>query len=295
MVIGASVHPAQAAKGGGGGGKNKPGESEVGQIIPVQLIFDEQHHVTGENNRLVSDYMRNDPNDPASYFHGEDGGLIDVGENFSIYLDPNDTGNTDPPRSFTFPEGISVEAGLSCSELPSACLPDLGTTRIKGTDQPAWQCGDGSEPVLPVGDPILRGRAKDAFLFINGDNHDDTPVGCARHVNARIILLDSNDKEWRIHFGGRIDRGGFLGSPCGSCIVAERLPNTSDGRGVWRFYTESPHWGYLYSESDNRKIRNFYGIVSLPFSGIVVSLAPEPEPTALACEDFEDATSCPNP
>lgn len=265
-----------AAKGGNGGGKDKPGQSEPGQIISVDLEFDDIHSGTasnpgtGEDNVLLSD--------TGSIYSDNVDGLIDVGENFNIVLDPEG-----PDRTFKFPSDLPVvdDYGALQSDADGGGypMPFVGTKKVKGQVMSALVEGDDGGPVLAT---HLAGEVE---LIFRGSNHDDSPVGCVRHVGARLRLVDDNGDGWGVYFGSGESPGDFTESPGGSCIVVTRMPNTPgtveepDGHAVWQFHTEAPHTGYLYF--DNRPPHHeteLHGTITLPFSGTLTSILSEPVP-----------------
>jgi hypothetical protein len=125
---------------------------------------------------------------------------------------------------------------------------------------------------------------------INGEDHDDTPVGCCREVSARLTIKDDRDETWIIRFGNNISAGGSLFAPCGDNVIVKRLPNVS-GKSQWEFSTEG--LGYVYRDNNPpHTATEFWGSVSLPFSGIIESLTDELEPEG-DCSDFSDCVDCP--
>ena len=144
----------------------------------------------------------------------------------------------------------------------------------------------------------LDGTAANAKIAIAGQDHDDTPVGVKRHVNAIFSIKDYNGELWRLDYGRDPYGSGALRSPGAACMVVERLPETEDGRSQWAFYTEATpngeHWAYLYRHNrEPHAPTEFWGMVDFPLSGLIVSLTPEPAPIDDGSYVHPEGEGCP--
>ena len=292
---------ASAAKGGNGrgsGGGDKGGGNggnvggDVSGWIYIDALFDDGHLGDPDiPNGLLSDSQ-------GIYSEGTDRVAAAVGRNRAIRVDLNTHKKKASIRKFKFQ--YVGETGLvpgfppinvSCADTGAACFPALGSGELI-TCAPA--------PLYPQLE--TDGSAPDAELQIQGEDHDDTPVGCTRHVSARLKLTDVNGEVWWVFYGSRESAGGSFRSPCSSCVTVERLPNVdsdddgqADDPGIsqWAFSTEAPHIGYLYRDNNPpHGPSEFHGTVTLPFSGIIISHTEEPVPAGL-CDDFSDSQPCP--
>lgn len=214
----------------------------------------------------------------APYVDGQD--LVEalVGRNFNIRLALN-TKKGKRSRSFQFPNGFTVIPNGACAALLSTpCEPQLSDAPV------VCSTTDGPD--------LLNDRAVPAEFEILGQDHDDSPVGCVRHVNARLRLTDKNGQGWWVFFGSKAPANGVLQAPCSSCVTIERKNNVA-GKAVWSFFNESPFVGYLYRDNQPPHFPSeLVGIVSLPFSGTITSLTSEPEPDSL--NPCLDACACPD-
>lgn len=141
--------------------------------------------------------------------------------------------------------------------------------------------------------PTIELAAQDAELLIKHEDHDDTPVGCCRGVGARLKVKDDNGETWFVWFGV------LYGLECRDYMIVERLPNLDlDGDGQpdnpgisqWKFSTAGR--GYVYRDNNPpHASTEFWGVVTLPMSGIIESLTDETEPAG-SCDDFEDSVDC---
>lgn len=279
LVISALASGFSAQAAGKGNGGNVGGD--LSGWIFTQVEVDDNYRGGSLANGLV--------NDGNPYVHGVDRVEALIGRNFSILMDFNKQPNKPSIRKLKFPSGLVVSYSIATvSSL--GCLPS-------GTLTP---------PTGPA--PLIANPSKlavDAELSFAGQDHDDTPVGCARHVNCRLTMKDDNGRTWIVYFGSRLSAGGNSWAPCGSCLTVERLPNlggNNPGISQWEFYTEpldfdgdstaNEHIGYLFRDNNPPNApTEFWGAVNLPFSGIIESLTLEPVPTT-SCSDFADSGTC---
>jgi len=248
---------AWAEKGGNGKGNGNTGDvgGDVSGWIYCRVTFHD-----GIGNGVESDGN-------GEYLDGVDRAEMRIGRNRNMLMDFNTHKKKDSIRTLHFPYGIPLPAWPE-----DACLPILGDEELTAPTGPA---------------PDIALAAQDAELKIHGEDHDDTPVGCCRAVNAVLTIEDDNGETWIIHFGGKVAAGGSVYfAPCGSDVIVQRLPNVdSDGDGTpdnpgfsrWAFTTDG--LGYVYRDNNPpHRPTEFWGTVSLPFSGVIESLTDEPEP-----------------
>lgn len=273
---------ASAAKGGNGKGGGNGGNvgGDVSGWIYVDALFDDDNHREPDiANGLVSDGQ-------GAYSEDVDRVAAAVGRNRNIGIDLNTHKKKASIRKFKIQHAGGAgfpPLEVSCADL--VCFPTLGS----------------GNPITCPPDPLypqLEADASvpDAKLQMLGEDHDDTPVGCTRHVNARLEFTDVNGETWWVFWGSRASAGGSSHAPCGSCVTVKRLPNldaADPGISQWAFSTESPHVGYLYRDNNPpHGPSEFHGTVILPFSGLITSQTMEPQPTGL-CDDFSDSLGCP--
>jgi len=253
---------AWAEKGGNGKGKTGDVGGDVSGWIFCRVTFDDSGAVQSDRK--------------GEYVDGVDLAAMAIGRNRNISMDFNTHNKKDSIRTLHFPSGFPTPQWPA-----NNCLPILDN-RLTAPTGP---------------DPEITLAAKDAELSIKGEDHDDTPVGCSRAVNAVLTVKDDNGETWFIYFGNNIGGGGTnLRAPCGDDVIVERLSNADfDGDGElnsqWSFSTSG--LGYVYR--DNRPPHGpteFWGALSLPFSGTITSLSNEPEPDGSCC-DFPDSVNCP--
>lgn len=256
-----------AGKGGGKGG---------GTRIAAQISLDDTHP-SGADNRIVGD--------GGPYRDGEDRVQGWVSKDTDIYLSLNATQFKKPPIRHLLLNGVFPDS-LACEAVSPGCAP-VGV-----------ECTD----LRPF---LLTEVVGWGYFQISGANHDDTPPGVERRVNARWVFRDDAGLLWAVHFGPRPTYTyyfppGFQAAPCGSCLVVERLENTDAGLSRWRFWTEPQgenanlHQSYLYLV-DDEGVSRFAGIVNLPLSGTIESLAAQPQPSGEGYTIPEDPAECPLP
>ena len=265
-LVGNMESTALAKKGGGGNDGNVGGD--VSGFVFCQVTF----------NDRIADGVESDGRGP--YVDGTDRADIRIGRNRSVQMDFNNHKSKPSLRTLHFPGGFLAPAA------PAPGCEPTGTT----------------PPTAGIAPPSIALAAVDAHLKFGGEDHDDTPVGCRRLVNAVLTVKDDNGQTWVVHFGPRTSPGGFVNAPCGSYMVVERLPNTADGKSQWSFRnfdadvtgeTNLPGingLGYVYRDNNPpHAATEFWGTVSLPMSGTLTSLSDETAPTdCTACFTYGD-------
>lgn len=257
------------------GGKGKTGKvgGDVSGVIFSKVTFDYRG-----SDGVTSDGL-------GDYVDGVDRTEMRIGRNFDIRMDFNTHKKKDSLRTLRFPGGFPVPV------LPPVEDPP-------GTPNPCWPTFDGlttpdsgaTGPTIPVG-----GLAQDAELVFHHQDHDDTPVGCCRGVGARLTVKDDNGETWFVWFAR------LYGLDCRDYMIVKRLPNLDldgvdgpDNPGIsqWKFSTSTTGRAYVYRDNNPPHApTEFWGVVTLPMSGIIESLTDETEPTG-SCDDFEDSVDC---
>lgn len=279
---------ALAAKGGGkGGGNGGNVGGDVSGWISIDVLVDDHHVHLGTANGLVSDvYDQN--GDPVPYQSNIDRVEAAVGRNRNINIGLNSHKSKPSVRKFRF-QYVDALGGLVAGfpPLDTSCqdtVPDCQS------EKPFFCAPEPMSPVLAAD-----GSAPNASLSIKGEDHDDSPVGCVRHVNAVLQVTDVDGMLWHVYFGSRPSGGGTAGSPCASCVTVEHLPNidgADTGFSQWQVSTEWPHTAYLFRDDNPPHApTEFHGTVTLPFSCTITSQTEEPVPDPAG--ECLDSDSCP--
>ncbi|MEW6160759.1 MAG: hypothetical protein AB1813_25295 [Verrucomicrobiota bacterium] len=288
-MIGLSGNCISAASGGGKGGGGYPKDPPISS----QFWLDDLHTAASGipsalANRVVADgnTYTSDPTLPATTVEPS---YQDTLENVSVQVMGEQNINIHLAYQYKKPavRHFLWSAGFP-EDLPAHWAP--APTGVNTTaDRP-----DYTDATIPI-----------TMFQIYGLNHDDTPPGIIRYVNARLVVRDHAGETWTVYFGSRPNSAGFKYAPGGSCMAVQRLPNTPAGNARWRFWTEGQtivtpeglaenvHLGYLY-KFDGKPVSEFFAaLVDLPMSGTIESRNPESEPAADGYLIPEDPIECP--
>jgi len=251
-----------------------------------------------------------------------------MGHNRNITINMNSRKNKPSDRSLLFAKETAVggiEYGLTTDDIIVSGTA-IRSASLNSTVKP-YICMPRnlrSDPTIGTFDPnnprILVDNNTDTkieILFF-GEDHDETPVGCARMVNLVLSFLDPNGEIWYLMWGRRPRPGQSIPSPCASDVLVKRLSNLeldgvddTDGKGdnpgisQWEFYTVaiSPdfngdgtpepagHYAYLYKDigttDANTTSLQFWGVVDVSIKGVIESLTEELIPPDSNCScDF---------
>jgi hypothetical protein len=281
---------ASAAKGGNGKGGGNGGNvgGDVSGWIFIDAVLDD-HHLgdLGTSNALVSDvYDQN--GDPVPYESNVDRVEAAVGRNRNIGINLNDHKKKASIRKFRF-QYVDAGGGLVAG-FPPIDVSCQATAPICQSEKPFFCAPVPLTPVLAAD-----GSAPNASLSIKGEDHDDSPVRCVRHVNAELQVTDVDGMLWHVYFGSRPSGGGTVKSPCASCVTVDRLPNVDSadpGFSQWQVSTEWPHTAYLFRDDNPPHApTEYHGMVTLPFSCVITSQSEEPVPDPSG--DCLDSDPCP--
>ena len=241
---------AQAAPGGGKGNGGKVGGDVSGWIFS-KVKFD-------DGGSVISDDFTSADNPDGWYVDGEDRTQMRIGRNRNILMDFNTHNKKDSIRTLVFSGGFPAPV-------------------LDGVTPPILSGGPTTTPSGPGPAIGSESAAKDAKLVIKGEDHDNSPVDPEpRRENAVLTVKDDKDETWIVHFGKDVSGGGSEFAPDGDWIEVTRLPNV-DGKSLWTFSTTG--LGYVYRDNNPpHSPTEFWGVVTIPFSGTIESLTDEPEP-----------------
>jgi hypothetical protein len=136
-----------------------------------------------------------------------------------------------------------------------------------------------AHPLLVIPESILAAPG-------GGKGNGGKVGGDVRTENAKLTIKDDNGETWIVHFGTKASGDGSFFAPDGDDVVVTRLHNVDSdedgspdnpGKSQWEFSTTG--LGYVYRDNNPpHSPTEFWGVVTLSFSGTIESLTDELEP-----------------
>ena len=235
-------------------GQDKGGGGEVGQEIPVYIVFDETSSINGDSE--------------APYTDGELKGKVTavVGRNFSILLETNNIKKRTAGRTIWLDLGIPVGcAGVKI---------DVSDGAGGDVDGICDDCID-SVPDLPAerfGEPSQSfGYPDSAKLRIHGRDLDGLRVGKSVNTCAQMEFSVGGEV-WVLYWGSYKVPGGWTYAPGTSPVVVKRETND-----YWRITCAGDACLYRDNNPPHRPTE-YHGQVTVPFFFDAVAIDPESDP-----------------